>query len=806
MRKFKLLAFILWTVTVTGMGQHASLSGQVTDAATGKGLAYVDVILTMQDQVTDSYSSLTDDTGRFVFGNLNPGNYSLSVHLLGYYPQVKLVALPTGTGENLLIELKTAMIPLGEVQVSSLRYNKLEKSVALPMVVVPREYFPRQSAMTLSDVLSREPGIALFRDGGWGTSVNIRGLGENRLVALVDGNRIETANDLAAGLSMFDVNEIDRIEVIKGAASSIYGTGAMGGVVNILTRKGQYYDKSTVHGTATGIFQGVNRLFGTNVAIESGAKAWKLRMSGGYRTAGNYRTPDGIMENSQFNDRNVNATLGIKPLKSHEFEINAQHYQAFNAGIPGGAPFGPTALATYPEEKRQLISGKYSIRNLIPAMEDLSLRLYHQYILRDVEMLPGTPPAILGNTRLTVEKVLPRGEHNTSVLVLESKWKAGEKHQLVAGIDLWQRKLETSREKYIRQEILDAFLMVQQTMQIVRGEQPNPDSRFGSAGLFIQQESKLFHEQLELTYGARVDRISVSNDQGLDPLGLSVDGLIKDPVPNQRVVFEADTTGAWSWSANISGLWHMLPSFDVTFNAGRSFRSPSLEERFKYIDLGSKVRLGDPSLKPEKGLFADLGFRIWRDRLQVQANGFVHYMNDMIVETPGIFIYTLNTGPDAGLTDTLPALINANVDRALLAGFEGGVNYQLFKNLVLFAKTAYVRGINLESEGNLPLIPPFTSGVGFRYQLPGIFNIEWTTNWLSAQRKIATGETETDGYFISDFALYSAAKEFGITSFQVFTGVDNVFNTSYRNHLATNRGIILAEPGRNVFLKVILRF
>jgi hemoglobin/transferrin/lactoferrin receptor protein len=178
----------------------------------------------------------------------------------------------------------------------------------------------------------------------------------------------------------------------------------------------------------------------------------------------------------------------------------------------------------------------------------------------------------------------------------------------------------------------------------------------------------------------------------------------------------------------------------------------------------------------------------------------------MIVETPGIFVYTLNTGSDSGLTDTLPALVNANVSRALLTGFDASVNYQPFTNAAIHAKAAYVRGINLEQKNDLPLIPPFTAGAGFRYYIPGVFTIEWTTNWVAAQNRIATGETATESYFLSDFSLYSTARQMGVTSFQLFAGVDNVFNKSYRNHLATNRGMILVEPGRNVFVKLIIKF
>ncbi|MFH0762189.1 MAG: TonB-dependent receptor [Bacteroidota bacterium] len=805
MRNFKLVLVAIGILAMPVIAMSQVVSGRVTDAETQKGLAYVHVLV-KNVASNETFSALTDQEGNFKLTGLSAGKYYLSARCLGYYTSGQEINVTANGSEPVAIAMKQAMIPLGEVEVSSLRYNKLEKDVSLPVVVVPREYFPRQSAVTLSDVLSNEPGIALVRDGGWGTSVNIRGLGESRLVTLVDGNRIETANDLVAGLSMFDVNEIERIEVIKGASSSIFGTGAMGGIVNILTQKGQYYNKPTMHGSATGIYEGVNNLLGANVSVESGSKTWKVRLSGGYRNAGDYKTPDGVMDNSQFNDRNINATIGIKPLKNHELEINTQHYQAFDAGIPGGAPFGKTATATYKEEKRQLIAGKYTIRDLLPAMSEVSLRVYHQYILRDVEMIPNTEPTVTGNVRLTAQKVTPVGHHNTSGAVLETKWKTGDLGKLVVGIDIWQRKLETSREKYIKQEVLDAFQMPVKTMEVIRSEKPIPDSRFGSGGLFAQHEFSLLDDKLELTYGARADLIRVSNEEGLDPLGITVDGVAKDPVPNQRITFLADTALAVSWSANISGMYHMKNNIDLTANMGRSFRSPSLEERFKYIDLGSKVRLGDPDLKPEKGWFADLGLRIWKDRFQLQVNGYANYIHDMIVEIPGTFEYTLNTGDNAGVSMTLPALINANVDQALLAGFDASINYQPFRNFVLYGKAAYVRGLNLKQDTDLPLIPPFSTAGGVRFQVPGIFNLQWTTTWVAAQHKIAEGELESDSYFLSDVAIYSAPKELGITSFQLFAGVDNLFNESYRNHLATNRGLIVSEPGRNLFVKLVMRF
>lgn len=805
--RFLLVICLGVAISNSAYSQDSSISGKVKTGSPDVGLAYVHVQVNKDDRSDEVlYSSVTNELGEYSIINLKPGLYYISVSHMGYHPQKVSVELKGEDHETQDFILIPALIPLGEVSVSSLRYNRTEREVSLPLSVIPRENIPKQSSMTLSDVLEREPGVALYRDGVWGTSVSIRGLGANRLVSLIDGNRIETSTDLAAGLSMIDVNEIERVEVIKGAASSIYGTGAMGGVINIITKNGNYRDKFGIHGNAMGLFESANSLFGGHISLDAGDKKWKARVSGGYRTAGDIMTPDGILENSQFSDQNMNASFGVKPLEKHEFTVSFQDYKAMDVGIPGGAPFGSTVIASYPLGNRRLFSGKYKISDISPVITELSLRYYNQYILRDVKMNPNMGPRVSGNFRITANEFLPKGEHFTNGIVLESKLKVSDKHRLVAGLDLWQRKLITSREKYITQEVLDDFQMVVKTLEIIRGEKPIPDSKFGSAGLFIQDEFSLLNDKLDLTIGSRIDRIQVNSDMAVDPIFLIVNGENRDPVPGQRVVFDEQALGAWSWSAHVSGMYHLTDDFDLVSTIGRSFRSPTLEERFKYIDLGAKVRLGDPTLESEKGLFGDLGLRYWKDAFNVRVSGFVHRLNDMIVESPGEFIYRLVAEEGAGIVDTLPALINSNIDRALLTGGEMSFNAAIFSNFVLNGQVSYVRGMNLTTDGNLPLIPPLSAAIGARYHIIGSFVAEWSTRYFATQNQIAPGETETDGYFISEASVYSQPKQFGPATFQIFAGVDNLFNESYLNHLATNRGLVTAEPGRSVFVKVKLNF
>lgn len=175
----------------------------------------------------------------------------------GTYGQNRNIQTP----DDDTLSLFERTIDIGEVVVSSLRIDRKVKELPAPLTVVRASDYQKQSSLTLSTVLNREPGISLGGDGIWATNINIRGLNENRLVTLVDGSRVETATDLTASMSMVDVWEIDRVEVIRGALSSLYGTGAMGGIINIITKDGHFSDQLYVSGNAGGLCLGKQDVF-----------------------------------------------------------------------------------------------------------------------------------------------------------------------------------------------------------------------------------------------------------------------------------------------------------------------------------------------------------------------------------------------------------------------------------------------------------------------------------------------------------------------------------------------------------------
>ncbi len=768
------------------------ISGRVTDAVTGEALAGAHVILYQLPGAIPVDQAVTGREGGFIFTGYYGNSVDVFVSYIGYRIFHSLIINAT-IPEHLDIRLQPSAVPVGEVTVSTTRRHQSQRELAIPMSIVTDKTIDRIAGFTAPEMLRNEPGINLARDGIWATSMNIRGLSEQRIITLIDGNRVETATDIAAGMAMIDVNDIDRIEVIKGASSSLYGTGAMGGVVNIITKDGHYNDGFYTDGNLSAMYQGVNRLHSENASLTAGNKRWYLRIGGTNQKAGNAMTPKGELANSQFRDKSLSLKFALKPLINHELKLNYQRYDARDVGIPGGTVFPEQAIATYPKEIRDMFSAHYKITLRSKVFRDVGIKYFHQYILRDVLLKPS--PAI---------SISPKGHHTTDGIQLQSSITPVKAHSMIAGIDLWQRRLTTSRIKDIYQPVPG---YPDSLSHIIRGEIPIPSSRYASGGVFIQDEFTAYGDKLKITLGGRLDLINIQNDRAVDPEYLIINGHSQDPIPGQRITFRENNVYNGSWSANLGLLFHAATNVDLAFSFARAFRSPSIEERYKYIDLAAlgKVEIGKPGLKPEDGYFADLGIRFWRDKFHLSLDGFINSMTNLIVSMPGTAIYNYTNDP--ARQDTVSALINTNVNKAVLYGYDMNFSAALYRGFVLFGSSAWVRGINQTDGGaNLPLIPPLSGRAGARYEYPKWFGAEAACNLTAGQDRTVEGEIPTTGYATWDLRLYSKPFGFDFAMFQIYAGIENIFDRAYINFLSTNRGLIKYEPGRNVYVRMNVIF
>lgn len=795
MKRFLFLTVILLVSSYNIFSQTGSVSGIIYDKVSGVTLTSVDVYIESTLQ-----KSVTDLRGNFLIENVNPGNYDLQFYHDGYKSGRAAIKIESGKVTQIEIRLIPSEITTGEITVTSVRYETMLKDVPLPMEIVSEDELLKKPYQSVSDALDNKPGLSVTRDGIWSSDISIRGLSKGNVVLNVDGNRIETATDISARLSLVDINDIDRIEVIKGGVSSLYGTGAFGGVVNIFTKNGDFSNKFIYGSSFIGGYNSVNKSPGGYLSLYASNQKFFAKVSGSIRDARNTMTPKGELTNSQFKDNNISANLGVRPIKNHEFRLSYQRYEAIDAGLPGGGTLFPVnAIVKYPKENRDMVSGEYRIKDLLKPLKNLSVKYFYQSILRDVENIPNqisyirTPSGKI-KQKVNVLSITPNARHYTNGMQFKADWIIGKYNFLITGIDMWRRALDSRRERNQRIENYDTTSgNITSTVLKTIGEKPIPDADYTSMGAYVQDEYRALNDKLKVNAGGRIDKIRVTNSSVLQPVYEIVNGVRNNYPTGQKIIWNARETDDLSWSANIGGIYSLTKNYDVTLNLSRSFRSPSLEERYQYIDLGSSLRVGNPDLAPEKGIFGDAGLRVWRDNVTFTGNVFYNSFEDLVTEIPGTY-------------ENKPAYIKTNVGQARLYGYDFEFMYNFVKSFVAYGTLSYVRGEDTENKTNLPFIPPLNGRLGIKFSVYNYVNFDVNTALFDKQDYTAAGELNTPGYAVFNLGISSIPIKYGFLSCQLFAGVENILDKEYRNHLSSNRGIIVDEPGRNVYAKIKVDF
>lgn len=264
-------------------------------------------------------------------------------------------------------------------------YGIASNHFAFPLLVMNKNTLQLATFFTPADAMKKEPGIAMLRDGIWATSVNIRGLSEPRLLFLIDDNRILTTTGMATALSTVDLNSIEKIEIIKGAGSALFGSGAMGGVVNFITERPAYTSFFQVRGKVGSGLHTVNNLWNNDAKIDLTNENWYLSLKGSYRAAQNIQTPTGKLPNSQFNDVSWGIQGGMSYVSNQELLFNYQHFEAWHVGLLERKTFLDTAMVRYKNVKRNLFSVEYIFSDVSDYLKEVRLKAYTQNFDHDIE-------------------------------------------------------------------------------------------------------------------------------------------------------------------------------------------------------------------------------------------------------------------------------------------------------------------------------------------------------------------------------------------------------------------------------------
>lgn len=764
-----LLAFIL--PPSLSAQETGTITGQITDSVTGQPLVDANIQL-----LSTSLGTTAGEDGNFTLNGVTAGEYRIKITHVGYEDVLRAVTIAAGETQPVSIMMRKSVYPQDEVVVTARGRETRLKDVPGSVGVIFEGFIEQENPLSIPDAADAIPGIEKGSDMPWASRVNIRGLSRDQVVFLVDGNRVSTATALAAQFGTVAPQDIERVEILKGPISVLYGTGSIGGVVNAITRSGQFSAQPNWNIGLESSYETMSSGVSTYGRVGYNSERFYVLFSQSYRDFDSYEAGDGVeIPNSQFEDYQSSIGLGFRLNDHHQFEAKYQYMEAKNVGLPGaGGTFPNPATVTYPKTGREMLDLSWTFTPSHAVWQQSKLTFFYQPVKRVAEVIPNTVTET--PTRIVRPQLIrPEADHDA----MGARWRnilEMGRHKIVAGAEWWQKEVTGTRIRVIEIDMLDENGDITNTVETIQEDKALPDATYRPVGVFAEDEIRL-SEHLRLNLGARVDQIHTEND---------VVYTSYQP-PSDEILWDAVDDDDMSWSVQGGLLYQLTSQLSLNGLVARAFRSPSLEERYLYVDLGSLVRIGDPELDSENSWFYEGGLRFENPHFSWTGQAFVNMTQNLVIEVPDTF-------------EDRPALRQTNAGEARIYGFESEASYRFGNGLEIGGNVSYLRGEDTETDENLPAIPPLNSTIKLRYSQPTGLWGEAALRVVAEQDDVAPGEATTDGYQTVQIQAGYRGLQLGHMRHNITLGVKNLLDEQYKNHLNTSRGFELYEPGMSFYV------
>jgi iron complex outermembrane recepter protein len=709
--------------------------GTVVDSA-GAPLANATVLVAEVARATT-----TNPEGKFTLRGLPAGEYHLNVSLLGYAPGHVIVKVPPA-GEDVTLRVVLAVTPLrlSAVIVSASPTGTDIERLTQAAVELSGNTLARSVGSSVASTLAGEPGVSQRYGGPAASMPVIRGLTGDRILVLQDGER---SGDLASSASDHAVSvdplAAQRVEVVRGPASLLYGSSALGGVVNVVSNDIPTSVPSHLEGYLAA--QGESGTPGGALSASATTKLGErgvIMLRGGYRDIGELRT-GGAFTLDGTDSRTTNAALGYGLIGERLNGGVALRLFDFNYGLPSAV--GDPEAGIRIDGRRVGASARTGLQLGATAIPYLRIDgSYQDYTHDEIEAdgALGTNFSLLTQT-LNAQATTAFG-HTKGALGLQALFK---QYDATGDEALTPGANSTGFGAFVFQEI-----------PLSGGEHPEH-------GANVQA-------------GLRYDLYRIASETGDPKFG-----------PGRTIDF-----------SNFSGsLGVSVPIGDLVIVSGslaRAFRAPTVEELHSHAfhAAAGTYDIGNPDLDAEHSGGAEVIVRMTGERIAGQVAAYTNHVSDYI--TPNIVGDTLVDG------DLVPKNVYAQGD-ALLRGFEATMEARLGEFWVVSAMGDLVHGQFRPSSDPLPFMPPARVGAGLRWE-KGRLSLSGDARHGFAQDRVSGGTVDiaTDAYTIVNVSASSQWKVGGVNH-QVTLRADNVGDARYFDSASRIKSFA-ANPGRNVSL------
>ncbi|WP_024881867.1 TonB-dependent receptor [Methylosinus sp. LW3] len=676
--------------------------------------------------------------------------------------------------------------PLGPAPAEAKSLTQITQTIS----VVDRQQIELTNPTGLLEILAQAPGVAIARAGGIGGQIYLRGFSSNtmRSPLYVDGDRLHGRNTLQ--LNYFAPEEIEQVEVIRGPASVLYGSDALTGLVNVVTRQ----PSSNVDGPFR--FRRGGASFGyASAATALSTYEWAEGAGDGFSVRGglagrkglSYETPLGVARNGDYRSIGGDFSLGYSPTPDQRFSASFRGYVETDgrAGGVGGAPGYP--YLNVRQSPNELLMGRlaYSGDFTGGLISHVEASAYVNYF--------DTHLATINTT--SAKQTVFSDSHVIGPVVIGGRvlavapWSIDGFGSVVTkfgGDAFYERRpgsLGTSITATLSNGVVTALRYSPLTQSV-------PESFQTNGGIFMLHEWTPF-EALTVSAGGRFDYFNTRTR--LSPLASAA--LLSAYVANSDTDRLAPT-------GSIGAVLRVAPALDVVGNISTAFRHPTNAELFN----STATSLPNPNLQPETGVTYEGGLRLHVAEATASITGF-HSVYHNLLQTQSVTYMGVSTYTQS-----------QNVGRAEIDGVEFEGRWQATPELNLFGNFTMLEGTNTTTGRPLPSIAPFRARFGVQVAPPGAgYSLQAVLNAAAGKTRIdTTQEYKTSGYVVLN--LYSSfdlgvliSPKLGDTRLSI--GLENVFNTAYVDaatfaNVSYGRSVTnpLLEPGRNFIVKLTHNF
>ncbi len=737
--RFVLSAFCLMTLLVPLPSYGAdtgTVKGKITDKADGEGVFGASVTI-----AGTNIGTSTDANGNFTISNVPAKQEKISVSIVGYAPASQVISVSAGQTATANFTIGQTTVMASEVVVGAALYKQDRLDVPVTVNVVSPERIKQEPNPTLDQVIEDVPGVDVIRAGGQTTStVAIRGSNTyqggaigTRVQGYYDGFPLNTPETGEIVWSSVNMNAADKVEILKGAAATLYGSGAMGGVVNVFGHlpdqfevkaglSGGFYDAPPSTDQSTYRKGYTPWFWDSYVGIGNKSGPWT------YSLLYTHSNDDGYRQNTQdqLNDVKLKARYDIDAkqyiqLSTFYNETNGGYALTWPYTITGISPVTGPIFKAYPERGYDVVNAVYTddtikrknaltglnYVNLLSDKLSLDTRLYytHNETLIDYNPTATTQtfsflipvgPAVIP---YTVYNRTPGEFNKTSSdrygAGVKLDWRALDNHRLIFGLDGNITDVQSTQ--------YTAVIPIKNVLQPIQQK---------DAAAFVQDEWKLtdnLTSLLSLRYDwSGIDANTVTYTDYANPTIIGFGPSAKVTYPQKTATITNPSVDAIS--PRIALNYKAADDMSLRASWGRSFRAPTLAERF-IRDAGFLVGIPNPNLEKETMTAYEVGtFKKFSDNVSFDIAGFLNDYDNLIES-----VAVTNAAQKQYFT-------YQNITKARIWGIETSLNVKpnnewnlnLAYTYMNAKNRSYVKGANVTLDQNpdptwLPMRPEHTA-------------------------------------------------------------------------------------------------